>query len=162
MICISFFSYLFYKAKQESVKSGLIFYIVITYVSVVLNTLLGNPFNGAYFFRDYDFALGAIIGVIFALKYRKPNQSAIKNGILVGVGGGFISSIPITIFYWLIYINQFTIAIFFGYIAELCLTGGVLGFIIGGLLGWYYMSKEERVKRDEQYEKEFFQDLKED
>ena len=112
-----------------------------------------------YFLNDLDYMLGAIIGVIFALKFRKPNQSPLKYGIIIGIFGGFLTSIPIAVSYILIY--RLHILWFFPYIGMLFLTSLVLGLIIGGFIGWFYMSKEEREKQEEKYDENFFKDLAE-
>lgn len=152
MIYISFFSNLYYNLKQENIRTGFILYIVITFISSLI-----NPIDLVYFLNDLDYMLGAIIGVIFALKFRKPDQSPLKYGLIIGITGGFLSSIPIAVSYVLIY--RLDILWFFPYIGMLCLTGLVLGLIIGGFIGWFYMNKEEREKQEEKYNEDFFKDL---
>ncbi len=95
-------------------------------------------------FRDIDFLLGSIIGVIFALKKRKPDQSPLKLGIIGGVIGGFLSTIAPTIYICATY--QLPIDWYFIYIAVLSITGLVIGSIVGLLMGYYYKKKDAKAK----------------
>lgn len=94
---------------------------------------------------------------MFALKFRKPHQSALKFGITTGLIGGFLSTLPPTIYIcvlWGLGINWYLI-----YIGTLSITGLAIGFIVGGLMGWYYMNKDAKAEDDDSREDKFFQDL---
>ena len=95
-------------------------------------------------FRDIDFLLGSIIGVIFALKKRKPDQSPLKLGIIVGIIGGFLSTIAPTIL--ICTLSQRTIYWCFLPFAILNITGLVVGSIVGLLIGYYYKKKDAKAK----------------
>lgn len=112
---------------------------------------------GVYLFKDLEFLAGAFVGVLFALKNRKSDQSPLKFGIIVGLVGGVLAAL-VSACYIIIF---FRLGIYwlFVYIAFLSTTGLILGLIIGGLLGWYYMTKDAREKEDDTISDDFFQDL---
>lgn len=112
-------------------------------------------FWGLLLFRDIDFLLGSIIGVIFALKNRKPEQSPLKIGIMVGIIGGFLSTIAPTIY--ICTLSQRSIAWCFICFAVLNITGIVVGSIVGLLIGYYFKKKDAKEKYS--MDDEFYQGL---
>ncbi|KKM25914.1 hypothetical protein LCGC14_1590190 [marine sediment metagenome] len=106
-------------------------------------------------FRDIDFLLGSIVSVIFALKKRKPDQSPLKMGIMVGIIGGFLSTIAPT--FLICTLAQRSIFWCFLSFAELSRTGLVIGSIVGLLIGYYYKKKDAKVKYSK--DDEFYQGL---
>ncbi|MEE9378741.1 MAG: hypothetical protein V3V33_11985 [Candidatus Lokiarchaeia archaeon] len=106
-------------------------------------------------FRDIDFLLGSIISVIFALNKRKPDQSPLKIGIMVGIVGGSLSTIAPTLYICILY--QMTIDWYFIYLAILNITAVVVGSIVGLLIGYYYKKKDAKAKYS--MDDEFYQGL---
>ena len=94
-----------------------------------------------------------------AVKYRKPHQSPLKFGIIVGLSGGALAAFPPSIF--IVYAFNLDLVWLFSYLIGFLITGIALGFIIGGLLGYLYIYKEEKAKEDDSGEDEFYQGLKE-
>lgn len=107
--------------------------------------------------KDLEYLVGAIVGILFALKNRNPDQRPIKFGIITGLVGGVLASIAPT-FYIVIF---FHLGIFWiiVYMGLLSITGIALGLIIGAILGWYYNNKDIREKEDDTTSDDFFQDL---
>ena len=97
--------------------------------------------------------------MLIAVKYRKPHQSALRFGIIIGLSGGTLAAIPPAFF--IVYAFNLDIVWFFNYLIGLLITGIVIGFIIGGIIGSYYIYKEEKSKEDDSSEDDFYQDLKE-
>jgi hypothetical protein len=139
--------------------------VIITFVLVAINPLENPYWYGAVLFKDIEIGIGLLFGLIFVLKYRDPEESPLKYGIKIG----FIASISVTILpailMWALRIyfttlNFITLVLILGF---LLITAIPLGLIIGGFLGWYYMSKERKAKieedREDKYGEEFFQDL---
>ncbi|KKK60829.1 hypothetical protein LCGC14_3020440, partial [marine sediment metagenome] len=60
--------------KVKTVKVPIIIYSILIFILITFISVLFLNFWGLVLFRDIDFLLGAIIGVIFALKNRKPDQ----------------------------------------------------------------------------------------
>lgn len=156
MIKISFFSRVF----KNNILSGIILFISLVFIFYII-----NPFWGMFLYRDLDFFLGSIVGVIYAIKNRKPNHSTLKIGITVGLYGGIlsafvinfypaiISSIKLNDFRW------FSYYLLYGFLLTL-LTGFFVGLIIGGLVGYYYKTMYiEEEGEDKSLDDEFFEDL---
>ncbi|MFX1463874.1 MAG: hypothetical protein ACFFBF_12650 [Promethearchaeota archaeon] len=108
-------------------------------------------------FRDLDILIGAILGTLFALKNRKPNQPPLKSGIILGLTGGSLVAFAPAI-YFVVYF-RLDIGWFPAYLLYLLITGVTLGLIIGALGGWYYMNKQVKEKEDDKYDDDFFKDL---
>ncbi|KKL78880.1 hypothetical protein LCGC14_2020440 [marine sediment metagenome] len=137
---------------EKNLNTGISIFVLVTFIFYILTNFFYPEYSGFYGYADIQFLFGAILGGIFTLKYRKPEQSILKYGIFTGLGGGFMSSVfislyitvpvfimtgPNIIFYllWLVYIS---------------LSGIVIGVITGALLGAYYMYKEMRGENEEE------------
>lgn len=136
--------------KIETKKVSIIIYSILIFILITFISILFLNFWGLLLFRDIDFLLGSIIGVIFALKKRKTGQSPLKIGIMVGIIGGFLSTIAPTIYICTVY--QLSIDMYFSYIAILSITGLVIGSIVGLLIGYYYKKKDAKAKYSEEDE----------
>ena len=134
---------------------GIIFSIIITFAFIAISP----EWAGVFLLRDFDFAVGLFFGTLFALKYRKPDQSALKFGLRLGIISGVLAAIAPSFFYWIAY--QLELIFLFQYLGFLIVTGLVMGFIMGGFLGWFYISKDTPRKEEERYDDDFFEDLKE-
>ena len=139
--------------KEKNGMWGIIFSIIITFAFIAISP----QWFGIVFFRDFDFAVGLFFGLLFALKYRKPDQSALKFGITLGLIAGCLSTIAPGFLFWILF-GGHIIYIFIN-IGYLLITGIVFGFIMGGFLGWFYMSKDTPKKGEEKYNDDFFEDL---
>jgi len=141
--------------KVETVKVPILIYSILIFILITFISILVLNFWGLLLFRDIDFLLGSIIGVIFALKKRKPDQSPLKLGIMVGIIGGFLSTIAPTIL--ICTLSQRTIYWCFLSFAILNITGLVVGSIVGLLIGYYYKKKDAKAKYS--MDDEFYQGL---
>ena len=130
--------------KVEMVKVPIIVYSILIFIIITFISIIFLNFWGLLLFRDIDFLLGSIIGVIFALKNRTPGQSPLKIGIMVGILGGFLSTIAPTIYICASY--QLPIDYYFFNIVILSMTGLVIGSIVGLLIGYYYKKKDAKAK----------------
>ncbi|MFX1587762.1 MAG: hypothetical protein ACFFC1_06385 [Promethearchaeota archaeon] len=137
-------------AKVSIIVNSILIYILITFISIIVLN-----YWGIFLFRDIDFLLGSIISIFFAMKKRKPDQSPLKIGIMVGIIGGFLSTIAPTIYICTVY--QLPIDWYFLYIAILSITGLVIGSIVGLLMGYYYKRKDAKAKYSK--DDEFYQGL---
>ena len=103
--------------------------------------------------------IGAIFGVVVAVKYRKPHQSPLKFGVIIGLSGGALAAFPPS--FHIVYFFNLDLVYLFNYIIGFLITGIALGFIFGGIIGTLFKYKEQKEKEDNSGEDEFFQDLKE-
>ena len=123
-----------------------------------------NFSTGFFVIGDYQFLLGALIGVYFTLKNLKIEQSILKFGAITGICGGFLSSLFIAIYEWvlissIIGANIPTLLLYIGFI---CLTGIPLGLLVGAFIGAYYMYNEMKEEKKEHFDDDFFKDLLEE
>ena len=132
------------KMKVERIKVSIIVNSILIFIIITFISIIFLNFWGLLLFRDIDFLLGSIISVIFALKKKKPNQSPLKIGIMVGIIGGFLSAIAPTIYICTSY--QLPIDYYFFNIVILSMTGLVIGSIVGLLIGYYYKKKDAKAK----------------
>ena len=130
--------------KEKNLNTGISIFVLVTFVAYILTAFYYPEFFGFVVYADFQFLIGAILGGVFTLKYRQPEQSILKYGIFTGIGGGFLSSVFISLY---ITVPTFVITgpnityylLWLGYIS---LSGIVIGAITGSLLGAYYMYKE--------------------
>jgi predicted membrane protein len=134
-------------------KHNIIFGIFITDVIVFISYLVsfGARF---YFMGDIQFLVGNLIGVYFALRFRKPHQSPLKYGLLVGIIGSLISIITLTLFQWS-YALKISIEILIAFLIPGIIIGTLMGFIIG------YIFKLRSKKKEPLASDDFFDKLKE-
>lgn len=143
-----------YTAKQKNQTTGIIICVVITFVFYAANPL----WYGFILFRDLDFSIGLIAGLLFTFRFRTEDQSSLKFGITTGLIAGGVSSLAPGFLIWILFGGH--IIFLFINIAFLLVTGLVLGFIIGGLLGYYYTGKDIKEEdTNDEYGDDFFQDL---
>jgi hypothetical protein len=123
-------------------------------------------FAGYFVYGDVMFAFGAILGVVYVLKTRKPGVSILKYGVFTGVIGGFLSSFCLTLYEWITFSIYFgpDISVLFVFLAYLAVSGIMIGLIVGALISAYFMYREVKkegvVERKEKYESDdFFDDL---
>ena len=106
------------------------------------------------------FAFGTVLGVIYVLKTRKPEDSILKFGVFTGVIGGFFSSFFITLYEWIKFaviigpdINAFLL--FLGYLA---VSGIMIGLIVGALVSVYFMYRGVKSERAEEKREKYDSD----
>ena len=123
---------------------------------------MGFSFSGFYLFADFEFALGTIFGVIFALNKRQEDQPILKSGVYTGLIGGILSSILIGL-YEMIYLAIISGPNIWNFILFLLLSivsGIVIGLIGGALISTYYTYKDMKVETEEEtLDDDFFDDL---
>ncbi|KKM61492.1 hypothetical protein LCGC14_1531220, partial [marine sediment metagenome] len=113
---------------------------------------------------SYQFLLGALIGVYFTLKNLKIEQSILKFGAITGICGGFLSSLFIAIYEWVLILSNigadFLMLLF--YVGFFSLSGIPLGLLVGAFIGAYYMYNEMKEEKKEHFDDGFFKDLLEE
>lgn len=160
MIIISFL-------KERNVNWGITISVLVTFVFYIIISLISfgvgkTIYTGTFLYADLEFLVGTIFGVVFTLRTREPEQSILKYGAIVGLTGGFLSSLFITVYEVVLIgvfggINFILFLMFFGFVA---LSGIVIGLIVGAIIGSYYMYKEMKGEsEDEHLEDDFFDDL---
>ncbi|MFX0141822.1 MAG: hypothetical protein ACFFDN_49755 [Candidatus Hodarchaeota archaeon] len=141
--------------KERNVQLGIVIFAIITFIAYVVSFRY-LPY--LYLVADVQFLIGAIIGVIFALQKRDPDQSILKCGIIVGIVGGILSSLIMSLYDLLIYMMVFID--FFSWFGFLLTSGIPIGLIISALISAYYMFKEVKGEKEEDdVEEDFFKDL---
>ena len=113
---------------------------------------------------SYQFLLGALIGVYFTLKNLKMERSILKFAAITGICGGFLSSLVIAIYEWIILLSIsgadfLTLLLWVGFFS---LTGVPLGLLVGAFMGAYYMYHEMKEEDKEHFDDDFFKDLLEE
>jgi len=133
---------------EKNLNTGISIFVLITFVAY-LSTFYYYP--GYIVYADLQFLFGAILGVVFTLKYRKPEQSILKYGIFTGIGGGFLSSVFISLYITVptFVITGPNITYYLLWLGFLSLSGIVIGVITGAFLGAYYMYKEMKGEDEE-------------
>ena len=145
--------------KEKNLNSGIAFFTLFTFISYILTRYF---YTGYFIFADLQFIVGAIIGVLFTLINRKPDQSILKYGIITGIAGGFFSSFFITLYEWIMVSSAIgiDIRIFFIYLGYICLSGIPIGLVISALISAYYVYRVMKEEKEEEYiDDEFFKDL---
>jgi len=145
--------------KERNLNTGVSIFVLITFVAYIL-TISFSP--GYFLYADLQFLVGAIFGCIFTLKFRQPEKSILKYGIITGIAGGFLSSMFISLYitvpvFVIIGPNIINYLIWLGY---MCITGLSVGVLTGALLGAYYMYKEMKGENEEKgIDDDFYKDL---
>jgi hypothetical protein len=143
--------------KEDNGVTGVIISVIISFIGIVI-----FPFDMVFLFQDLEIGVGLFFGLLFALKFRKKEQSPLKYGIKIGFIAGICCSFLPSIYLWIFYVGGPFISIFVG-MGLLMITGMALGLIIGGFLGWYYMGRERKIQmdkeREDKYGDDFFEDL---
>jgi len=145
--------------KEKNLNTGITIFVLITFVGYILTI---SYFPGYFAHADLQFLFGAILGGIFTLKYRKPEQSILKYGLFTGIGGGFLSSFFISLYLTVPSFLVFGINIgsFLLVLAFISLSGIVIGVIADALLGAYYMYKDMRGENEEKgIDDDFYKNL---
>lgn len=146
--------------KERNVQIGYILIIIATFVAYLFTFKF---FKGFYLFADIQFIIGVCVGEVYALRKRTLAQTPLKCGLIVGVIGGVLSALVITLFNTFYYLWNFLGFLFFyGYVL---ISAVPIGLLIGALISSYYMYKEMKGKtyeEEKQYDEDFYKDLIED
>ena len=139
--------------KEKNLNTGISIFVLITFVTFIL-TIFYYP--GFFAYADLQFLFGAILGGVFTLKYRKPEQSILKYGIIMGIAGGFLSSAFISLYITLptFIISGPNIIYYLVWLGYISISGIVIGVITGAFLGAYYMYKDQKGEYEEEEEEE--------
>jgi len=120
-------------------------------------------YSGFVLFADLEFILGSIFGVLYFFKNREPHQDFLKYGVIVGILGGILSCVLISLYQTILImiIVGGHIIIFFLWVGFTFLSGAVIGLLTGALIAVYYMYKDVKgdTEEEEHFDDEFFKDL---
>ena len=155
--------------KERNVNWGIsistiissVVYVIISVISIISGELI---YYGTVLFADLQFLSGSVIGVIYTLRNCQPDQPFMKYGIIVGIIGGVLSSVFISLYQTIILsiTGEGNIIIFFLYLGFTLLSGVVIGLLTGAIIGTIYvyrdMKGDDDVK-DEHFDDDFFKDL---
>ena len=144
---------------EKNLNTGISIFVLITFV-VYISTFYYYP--GYFVYADLQFLFGAILGGVFTLKYRKPEQSILKYGIFTGIGGGFLSSVFISLYQTVPFfiVAGPNIIYYFLWLGYISISGIVIGAITGAFLGAYYMYKDTQGENEEEgIDDDFYKDL---
>ena len=148
--------------KEKNFRIGVILYVIVTFIAY-LATGMTDLIPGFLLGYDFQFFLGTLFGVIYALRNLNPDQTYLKCGILLAITGGIVSAFIISLLSTLVYIWSIVeFFIFFGY---LLITVVLVGLLIGGVISSYFMYtelKENKDKEEDHIDDNFYKDLIED
>lgn len=154
--------------KEKNVKWGIwisalittISYVIISIISMIVGEIL---YFGVVLFADLEFLLGSILGVLNFFRNREPHQEFLKYGIIVGVLGGVLACVFISLYQTILVMIAVGghIIIFFLYVGYTFLSGAVIGLLTGAFLAIYYSYKDEKRDTEEKdhLDDKFFNDL---
>jgi hypothetical protein len=147
--------------KENNLESGI---LINAFVSFLLYIATWYVYPGIILYGDLQLLIGAIIGVRITIKYKNPDQSILKYGIITGIIGGVFGSILIATYIWILFSIGvgFSILILFWNILLFLFSGIAIGLLGGAALSAYYMYKEvkgERIRKDTDLDEAFFKDL---
>ena len=124
--------------KEKNFRIGVLLYVIITFIAF-LTTGMTGLITKILLDLDFQFFLGTIFGVTYALIKLKPDQTYLKCGILVAIVGGIISAFIITL--WIILVYMTPIVVFLNLFINLLITAVSIGLLIGGIISSYFMYK---------------------
>ncbi len=154
--------------KEKNVKWGIwisalittICYVIISIISMIVGEIL---FFGVVLFADLEFLLGSIFGLLNFFRNRKPHQEFLKYGIIVGISGGILACVFISLYQTILVMITIGghIIVFFLYVGYTFLSGAVIGLLTGTFLALYYSYKDEKGDTEEKdhFDDKFFNDL---
>jgi len=159
---------IFFRIQEKNVKRSIlfsalittIFYVIKSIVSIIIGTLI---LPGFFLFADLEFAVGSVFGIIYFFKIREPHQDLLKYGVIVGIFGGILSCIFISVYQTIVVMVTVNgpITVFFLYLGFTFLSGAVIGLLTGALISVIYVYKDmkgDKVEK-EHFDDEFFKDL---
>jgi len=152
---IPILNYFLYIAKKHTLLVGIIIFDII---SAVLLFIL--PFYLFLYYGDIGVILGAVIGMIFTLRYCKPEKEIRKVSFYFILLGALLTSLTLSIIEWMITIPYYGLnfVIFLSLFVSNLIMVFVLTIIIGIFLGYYYSTKRANVKKSDEFD-DFFAEL---
>ncbi|MFX0004981.1 MAG: hypothetical protein ACFE9J_16060 [Candidatus Hermodarchaeota archaeon] len=144
--------------KERNVQIGI---LIITLATFILYSTTVYLYPYLFLYAGLQFIIGILIGEIYTLRNRSPDQTLLKCGIIVGIFGGILSSLVISIWHTILgHLSSFIdFLFFFGYVL---ITGVVMGLLIGGLMSSFYKYREMKAdtyEGEKQYDEDFYEDL---
>ena len=137
-----------------------ILYVIISIISIIVGTLI---YSGIALFADLEFLAGSVVGVIYFLKTREPHQEMLKYGVYVGILGGILSCIFISIYQTILVMITIAgpVTVFFLYLGFTFLSGAVIGLLVGAIIAVYFVYKDMKGDKveEEHFDDDFFKDL---
>jgi len=137
-----------------------VFYVIISIISMAVGKLI---YSGFLLFADIEFLLGSIFGGLYFFKNREPHQDFLKYGVIVGVVGGVLSCVFISIYQTILVMITVSgpITVFFLYLGFTFLSGAIIGLLTVTIIAIYYVYKDMKGDKveTEHIDDEFFKDL---
>ncbi|MFX0023483.1 MAG: hypothetical protein ACFE9S_14250 [Candidatus Hermodarchaeota archaeon] len=140
--------------KYQSVFRGIIISAVITFIAYLIisiaSILVGVVlFRGLFLFADVQFAIGNIVGIIYFIKNRQPDQSFLKYCIMIAIVGGVLSALLISVYQWILLLS---VEFFLLYLVSGLISGFFVGLLVGVITSVYAMYKEVKEESPEKKE----------
>ncbi len=151
--------------KYQNVFRGIIISALITFIAYLIisiaSILVGEVlFRGFFLFADLQFIVGNVVGIIYFIKNRQPDQSFLKYCVIIGIVGGILSALFIAVYQWILLLS---VQIFFLYLVSGLISGFFVGLLVGVIISVYAMYREVKTESPEKKEEDdFFKDLIED
>jgi hypothetical protein len=151
--------------KYQPVFRGIIISAVITFIAYLIisiaSILVGFVlFRGFFLFADVQFAIGNVVGIIYFIRTRQPDQSFLKYCVMIGIVGGVLSALFISVYQWILLLS---VELFFLYLVSGLISGVFVGLLVGVIISVYAMYKEVKAESPEKKEvDDFLEDLIED
>ncbi len=128
--------------KEHNILSGILIFDIL---SVILFPI--TPFR-LFIPGDIDIIFGALIGILWAIHHRENSQKIWKIMISVGILGGLLSTISVTIIVIIIFqptpaFNEILIIFSFNLVVY-----ELLSLVIGIMIGIIYYFKQDSKKID--------------
>ena len=127
--------------EKNNTSSGILISAGIIFLCYILTIFVFPIYLGAP--GDIFVIPGTIIGCYIAFKYRRENQTYIRLGLYVGIGGAVLSTVFIGVLIAILYLNPIY---FFAVIISYILFYILFGFITGYIMAMVYLRKEEKSK----------------
>ena len=126
--------------EKNNVSFGILISAGIVFLCYIL-TIAFPIYFGAQ--GDIFVIPGTIIGCYIAFKYRQDNQTYIRLGLYVGIGGAILSTVFIGVFIAILFLYPIYMFIVIIYIILFYI---LFGFVTGYIMAMVYLRKEEKSK----------------
>ncbi|MHA2006142.1 MAG: hypothetical protein ACXABO_01515 [Promethearchaeota archaeon] len=148
-------SEIYEKAKEKNIISGIIITDLIAFLTYIIFP------SGVFFFGDLHTLIGISIGVYFGLSNRKEEQTEFKTGLYIGIFGGLLVAISITLYELSRFtiIQGFSISDLLFYLTYFLTECLILGLIIGISLSFYFHRKKRKFPAVRKYDEDLYKEL---
>ena len=157
MIPIPAIASFYSKAKEHNIISGIILFDIITFLSYII-----NPISIIYP-GDLDLIFGGVVGLLFALKNRKNNQSVMIQSFYVGFLGACLSALSISMLELIFFIVfVYSIITLLSFLITFISMAFIFGLVLSLLLGYIYYRKDRNLRQSKsntKYTDEYLEDL---